>query len=71
MNEEQRQAKNNYNSERMKQLYQDKILKKFVCDLPYEEAEEINHFLAQSEYTKKDIVRAGYIKLKEEQEKSN
>lgn len=64
MNEEQRQAKNNYNSERMKQLYQDKILKKFVCDLPYEEAEEINHFLAQSEYTKKDIIRAGYKALK-------
>ena len=53
-----------YNVERNKQLKKDKIIKTFTCDLDYKYLTEINEFLQKNGYTKKDIVNAGYEKLK-------
>ena len=58
------QNKIEYNVERNRQLKKDKIIKTFSCDLDYNYLMEINKFLQKHGYTKKDIVNAGYDKLK-------
>lgn len=64
IDEEKRQAKINYNMERNKKLRQDKVIKTFTCDMPYEKMEEINTFLSKNGFTKKELVIAGYNALK-------